>query len=125
MEDLDLLEELRGTSRPTHSALSADAPNPVLSTLKHFRDEYIAHVVTRSVLPTLQKPVDIQKYSQTKCTRVHRLCPRLPATHHFTLQEAPYIDTNNCIKCVATNKKCNIRRVHKGIRREGIEYEHC
>ena len=56
MEDLDKLEELcYHLQSNSLCALGQTAPNPVLSTLRYFRDEYIAHIVDKNALPEYVK----------------------------------------------------------------------
>jgi hypothetical protein len=79
MDDLDKIEELCHTSRPTPSAaLGQTAPNPVLSTMHYFHDEYVAHVVDKRCPAGVCKACSsyqIDKEQVPGCTLCARNCP--------------------------------------------------
>jgi NADP-reducing hydrogenase subunit HndC len=78
LEDLDILEELcKHLNANSLCALGQTAPNPVLSTLKHFRDEYIAHVVDKKCPAGVCKALMSYKIVESKCTGC-TACARLP-----------------------------------------------
>jgi NADH:ubiquinone oxidoreductase subunit F (NADH-binding)/NAD-dependent dihydropyrimidine dehydrogenase PreA subunit len=97
--DLEELEKLAGwTAAGSLCGLGRTAPNPVLSTLKHFREEYEAHL--KGVCPT-GKCRDLVKYSVNDncigCTICAQQCPvdAIPFTPH----EKHSIDPELCIRC--------------------------
>lgn len=106
-EDLETLENLSETIKDTAlCGLGQTAPNPVLSTLKIFKDEYIAHVRDKKC-PAGQCTALLQYRITDKCmgcTACSRICPvgaisgAVKQTHH--------IDTSKCIKCGACMSKC-------------------
>lgn len=104
--DIEELEKLaEWTQKGSLCGLGKTAPNPVLSTLKYFRDEYEAHI--NGVCPT-GKCTDLIKYSVNDncigCTLCVQKCPvdAIPFTPH----EKHSIDTELCIKCDACRAVC-------------------
>ena len=79
MKDLDLLEELAlSVKEGSLCGLGKTAPNPVLSTLKYFRDEYIAHIKDKKCpagVCTAMKKIVIQPELCKGCTKCARTCP--------------------------------------------------
>ena len=104
--DIEELEHLAGwTKKGSLCGLGKTAPNPVLSTLKYFRDEYEAHI--NGVCPT-GKCQDLITYSVNDkcigCTLCVQKCPvdAIPFTPH----EKHSINTDLCIKCDACRAVC-------------------
>ena len=107
LEDLDELEELAYTIKDSAlCGLGQTAPNPVLSTLANFRDEYIAHVVDKKCPAGVCKP--LIKYYITDncigCTKCKRNCP--VGAIKGELKQKHTIDTDICIKCGACKASC-------------------
>lgn len=107
MDDLDNLENLCYTIKDSAlCGLGQTAPNPVLSTLKNFREEYIAHIVEKRCPAGVCK--DLIKYYITDdcigCTKCLRNCPANAITG--TLKQKHEIDINKCIKCGACKMAC-------------------
>ena len=107
LEDLDELEELAHTIKDSAlCGLGQTAPNPVLSTLANFRDEYIAHVVDKKCPAGVCK--ELIKYYITDdcigCTKCKRNCP--VGAISGNLKEKHTIDTDVCIKCGACKASC-------------------
>ena len=107
LEDLTELEELAWTIKDSAlCGLGQTAPNPVLSTLANFRDEYVAHVVDKKCPAGVCKP--LIKYYITDacigCTKCKRNCP--VDAIKGELKQKHTIDTDVCIKCGACKASC-------------------
>ena len=108
MEDLETLETLSETIKDTAlCGLGQTAPNPVLSTLNIFKDEYIAHVRDKKC-PAGQCSALLQ-YRITEqckgCTACSRVCP--VGAISGTVKSKHHIDPSQCIKCGACMSKCH------------------
>ncbi len=113
MEDLDMLEEL-GEVIKTGSlcGLGKSAPNPVLSTLKYFRDEYIAHIKDKKCpagVCTALKSFEIQEDLCKGCTKCARNCP--VGAIEGTIKEPHKINQEKCIKCGACVSNCPFKAI--------------
>jgi NADH:ubiquinone oxidoreductase subunit F (NADH-binding)/(2Fe-2S) ferredoxin/NAD-dependent dihydropyrimidine dehydrogenase PreA subunit len=101
LEDLDKLHRLsRLSQRTSLCGLGRAAPNPVLSSLKHFRDEYLAHIVDKHC--PAKKCVALIRYEINAkkcigCTICDRNCP--VSCISGARKEAHVIDQEACIKC--------------------------
>ncbi len=107
MDDLELLEELAiHVSQSSLCALGQTAPNPVLSTIKHFKDEYLAHVEDKSCPSHVCK--GLLGYYITEncrgCTKCVRYCPVKAISG--TARELHHIDQDICIRCGACVEGC-------------------
>ena len=115
LEDLDLLEELcMHVKTNALCGLGQTAPNPVLSTLKHFRDEYIAHVVDKKCPAGVCKSLLSYKIVESKCTgctACTRVCPADAISG--TVKKPHVIDQDKCIKCGACMSKCKFGAIIK------------
>ena len=115
MEDLDRLEELSNYIKSASlCGLGQTAPNPVLSTLRYFRDEYIAHIVDKKCpagvcKSLLQYTIDPDKCKG--CTLCSRKCP--VGAISGTVKEAHTIDTSKCIKCGVCMDSCKFGAIIK------------
>lgn len=110
-KDLELLEKLAYTTQKgSLCALGGSAPNPVLSTLKHFREEYAAHI--NGKCPT-GKCTEMITYSITVdcngCTKCAQRCPTDAIIAKPYLQHE--IDTEKCIKCDICKQVCPVDAV--------------
>jgi NADH:ubiquinone oxidoreductase subunit F (NADH-binding)/(2Fe-2S) ferredoxin/ferredoxin len=108
MEDLDLLERTARIIQDTAlCGLGQTAPNPILSTLRYFRDEYEAHIkekrcpagVCTALLTYYIKP-DLCR----GCTACTKVCPVGAITGER--KEVHVIDPEKCIKCGACAERC-------------------
>ena len=115
LEDIDKLEALCYHIKANSlCGLGQTAPNPVLSTLKYFRDEYIAHVVEKrcpagvckSLLSYVIDPVKCKG-----CTLCSRVCPA--GAISGSVKNPHSIDTAKCLKCGACIEKCKFGAISK------------
>ena len=115
MEDLDKLEELcYHLQSSSLCALGQTAPNPVLSTLRYFRDEYIAHIVDKKCPAGVCKELLQYKIDPDKCkgcTLCARTCPADAIIG--SVREVHMIDSEKCLKCGACIEKCRFGAIYK------------
>ena len=113
MKDLELLEELaQSVKEGSLCGLGKTAPNPVLSTLKYFRDEYIAHIKDKKCpagVCTAMKKIVIQPELCKGCTKCARTCP--VGAIDGTVKQPHKINQDKCIKCEACLKNCPFRAI--------------
>ncbi len=116
LEDLDTLEKLAAHIKANAlCGLGQTAPNPVLSTLRNFRDEYVAHVVEKrcpagKCRAMLQYRIDPDKCKG--CTACSRACPADAISGE--VRKPHSIDQSKCIKCGSCIEKCKFGAISKG-----------
>ena len=115
MEDLDKMEKLcYYIKNNSLCGLGQTAPNPVLSTLRYFKDEYIAHVKDKKCPAGVCQDLLIYKIIDLKCkgcTACARGCP--VGAISGTVKQPHSIDTAKCIKCGACMAKCKFGAIIK------------
>ena len=120
MEDLDKIEDLcLAIKSSSLCALGQTAPNPVISTLRYFKDEYIAHIKDRTCPAHVCKALVRYHIDADKCkgcTACARKCPVEAITGTIKLPHT--IDTQKCIKCGACMDTCKFGAVYKEYWRE-------
>lgn len=113
MKDLELLEELALTVKEgSLCGLGKTAPNPVLSTLKYFRDEYISHIKDKKCpagVCTAMKKIVINEELCKGCTKCARTCP--VGAISGTVKQPHHIDQDKCIKCEACLNNCPFKAI--------------
>ena len=115
LEDLDKLETLGAHIKSASlCGLGQTAPNPVLSTIRYFRDEYIAHVTDKKckagVCKNLLQYIIIEEKCRG-CTACKRACPT--AAISGEVKQVHTIDQSKCIKCGACTEKCKFAAIIK------------
>lgn len=113
--DIELLEELcYGIKDGALCGLGQTAPNPVLTTIKYFKDEYIAHIENKTCPAgecsnLIEYSIDADKCKG--CTLCARNCPVNAISG--TVKNAHIIDTEKCIKCGKCIDNCKFGAVIK------------
>ena len=113
MEDIDTLEELAiAVKDGSLCGLGKTAPNPVLSTLKYFKDEYIAHIKDKKCpagVCSAMKTIVIDEELCKGCTKCARTCP--VGAIEGTVKNPHKIDQTKCIKCGACLNSCPFKAI--------------
>ena len=113
MKDLDTLEELAiSVKEGSLCGLGKTAPNPVLSTLKYFRDEYIAHIKDKRCpagVCSALKVIKINEELCKGCTKCARNCP--VGAIEGTVKNPHKINQEKCIKCGACISACPFKAI--------------
>ena len=123
LEDLDKMEELcHYIKKNALCGLGQTAPNPVLSTLRFFRDEYVAHIVDKKCPAGVCKSLLTYSIEKDKCFGCGMCAKQCPAD---AITKTDYvapgkklpayeIDPNKCVKCGACVGTCKFKAIIKG-----------
>lgn len=111
--DIEKLEVLAETIKKTSiCGLGQTAPNPVLSTLHYFRNEYEEHIKNKNCPAGECKELKKFQINQEKCKRCGLCARNCPVQAISGNREEGYqIDTNKCIKCGLCASKCNFKAI--------------
>ncbi len=116
LEDLDKIEELcYHIKENSLCGLGQTAPNPVLSTMRYFRDEYLSHVVDKKCPAGVCKSLLTYEIKADKCigcTLCAKNCPANAITGQ--VKQAHVISKEKCVKCGVCIDKCKFNAIFKG-----------
>ena len=112
--DIELLEELcNGVKEGALCGLGQTAPNPVLSTIRYFRDEYEAHIYEKRC--PVGECADLIEYviDENKCKGCTLCAKKCPVSAiNGSLKSAHSIDKDKCIKCGQCIKLCKFNAIY-------------
>lgn len=115
LEDIDRLKTLAQYIKENSlCGLGQTAPNPVLSTLRYFEDEYLAHINEKRCPAGVCKSLlryNIMADKCVGCTLCAKNCPASAITGE--LKKPHVIDQNKCIKCGVCMEKCKFKAIEK------------
>jgi len=116
-EDIEKLEILAKNIRASAlCGLGQTAPNPVLSTLKYFKDEYIAHVRDKKCPAGVCKSMMSYVIHADACKSCGICAKQCPVGAISGEKKVPYvIDQNKCIKCGVCMEKCPFKAIFKNV----------
>lgn len=115
LDDLDHLEELSEQVKAASlCGLGQTAPNPILSTLRFFRDEYMAHIVEKKCPSGVCRSLITFVIDAAKCKGCSLCARKCPANAITGKVKEPYsIDPQLCIKCGLCIDNCKFAAIYK------------
>lgn len=114
--DIETLERMAKSVKNTSlCGLGQTAPNPILSTLRYFRDEYEAHIKKKWCPAGVCSALTTFKIDPEKCTGCRRCAKNCPVDAiKGEVKEIHEIDPEICTKCGTCMEKCKFEAVYKG-----------
>ena len=115
MEDLDRIEELASFIKSNSlCGLGQTAPNPVLSTLRYFRDEYVEHIQNKRCPAKVCRALLTYQIDPAKCKGCTACVKACPADAIIGSVKNPHkIDVQKCIKCGSCIDKCRFDAISR------------
>jgi NADH-quinone oxidoreductase subunit F len=115
-DTIGILEKLAKTVKTgSLCALGKTAPNPILSTLRHFREEYMEHVVNKRCPTGSCEKLLTYVVVAEKCKSCGVCAKNCPAGAIFGAKKEPYfVDQSRCVKCGVCYKKCKFEAIKRG-----------
>lgn len=115
MEDLDTLEKIAFTMKQSSlCGLGQTAPNPILTTLRYFKDEYIAHIKDKKCPAKACRKLVHFKINTEKCKSCSMCARACPTGAAHGEKGKPYsIDATKCISCSACYQACKFSAVER------------
>jgi NADP-reducing hydrogenase subunit HndC len=112
--DIELLEELgHGIKSSALCGLGQTAPNPVLSTIRHFRDEYEAHIYHKKCPAGVCRALMVYAIDEEKCSGCGRCALVCPAKAVSGEKKKPHrIDLEKCLRCGTCMEKCKFGAIY-------------
>jgi NADH-quinone oxidoreductase subunit F len=116
LEDPEIMEDLAGAVKDgSLCGLGKTAPNPVLTMLKYFKDEYVAHVVAKRCPSGVCKALSGYSIDPTKCKGCGKCAKTCPVQAISGEIRKPFvIDSEKCIKCGACVSTCPFKAIQEG-----------
>lgn len=114
MEDLDELKKLAATvTNASLCGLGQTAPNPVLSTLQHFREEYIEHIIDKKCRTAVCRELIVFEINDAcnGCMACKKVCP--VEAIHGEKKQPHIIDTDLCTRCGLCLSTCKFEAIDK------------
>jgi NADH:ubiquinone oxidoreductase subunit F (NADH-binding)/(2Fe-2S) ferredoxin len=111
--DIELLEEIgEMVQKFSLCGLGTSAPNPVLTTILYFHDEYVAHIRDKKCPAGVCKPLFHYEIDEQACTGCHVCGPKCPQEAITGEKKEPHVlDTEKCIKCGICFDACKFNAV--------------